>query len=324
MLFRTVKLLRVSPFSVFMKDLKKTGELRNMSLANGARVASRMYRNLTPSQMRSLQERASKITYPALKAFNDFQRRECRNLTHMTNAERQRVVGEMWRKSAKRRELQLKKIQAKSRERREERKLRMQDEMKKRLFPTVRKYRIHKVDPADIKRPGFPDITASKKVKGGTMSKKSDRNRGTNKGKGVGTGKVVSMGKSAVRDKIAGTSRSANVSRVINTGRGAIKGKIASVRKAPSMSESMSKSKGKLTSPSKGAPVNLMKVRGRVPAAGKPGLKEVTNERRATRGSQTVRDVIIGRDAKRRLAVSRGVKNLKKNKESRKPPVRRR
>nr|CCD17084.1 unnamed protein product [Trypanosoma congolense IL3000] len=167
MLSRTINLLRVSPFSLFMKDLKKKRELTGMTLAQGVRVASRMYRALRPAQRRALQSRANQLTYPALEAFNAFQRRESRHLIHLKNAQRQRIIGEMWRKSEQRKNLELKKLREKAKERREARLSLMKTKKKVGILPSVRKFRIKKVD----------DYGAREDVK----SKISKRSRPSNK-----------------------------------------------------------------------------------------------------------------------------------------------
>ncbi|KAG8342235.1 hypothetical protein ERJ75_001654400 [Trypanosoma vivax] len=97
MFSRTIAWLRISPYSLFLKDLKKTNELAGMTLKDSTRVASRMYRSLRPAQLRALKMRASKYSYPALDAFNRLQRENAYRLTHLKNAQRQRVIGDMWR-----------------------------------------------------------------------------------------------------------------------------------------------------------------------------------------------------------------------------------
>ncbi|ORC87468.1 putative kinetoplast DNA-associated protein [Trypanosoma theileri] len=94
---RTLAVLRVSPFSVFLKDLGKKNHLAGLHAKDGIKVASRMYKSLTPVQMKALKARAAKIRYPALDAFNRFQRQHAYRFTHLSNLQRQRVIGKMWR-----------------------------------------------------------------------------------------------------------------------------------------------------------------------------------------------------------------------------------
>ncbi|KEG15589.1 kinetoplast DNA-associated protein [Trypanosoma grayi] len=96
MLRRTTTTLRVSPYSLFLKDLAKTKELSGMPLQEGAKVASRMYRGLRPEELQALQKRASKARYPALDAFNRFQRQQAFRFTHLNNIQRQRIIARMW------------------------------------------------------------------------------------------------------------------------------------------------------------------------------------------------------------------------------------
>ncbi|KAH9578738.1 hypothetical protein LSM04_003687 [Trypanosoma melophagium] len=94
---RTLTVFRVSPFSLFLKDLGKKNHLVGLHAKDGIKVASRMYKSLTPVQMKTLKARAAKVRYPALDAFNRFQRQHAFRFTHLSNLQRQRVIGKMWR-----------------------------------------------------------------------------------------------------------------------------------------------------------------------------------------------------------------------------------
>lgn len=85
---------RVSAFSLYMKDLARQGKLSGTT--NTAREASKTYQKLTNAQHAALQKRADKMTYPALDAYNRFQKEYAHRFTHLNNKERQRKVAALW------------------------------------------------------------------------------------------------------------------------------------------------------------------------------------------------------------------------------------
>nr|Q8IS98.1 RecName: Full=kinetoplast-associated protein 3; AltName: Full=Histone H1-like protein p17; Flags: Precursor [Crithidia fasciculata]AAN46297.1 H1 histone-like kinetoplast DNA-binding protein [Crithidia fasciculata]prf//2206467B histone H1-like protein [Crithidia fasciculata] len=94
MLRRSPTLLRVSPFSLYMKDLAKNGTLQNDR--NPAKTASRLYRKLSEPEKMALQKRAARVSYPALDAYNRFQKEYAHRFLHLSNKKRQREVSKLW------------------------------------------------------------------------------------------------------------------------------------------------------------------------------------------------------------------------------------
>lgn len=86
--------LRVSPFSIYMRDLGRQGKLAGVK--KPATVASASYKKLSPSEQKALQKRASQVSYPALDAYNRFQKEFSHRFVHLSNRQRQRKVSALW------------------------------------------------------------------------------------------------------------------------------------------------------------------------------------------------------------------------------------
>lgn len=85
---------RVSAFSIYMKDIGRQGKL--VGVRNSAKVVSKSYHKLSPAAKAALQKRAEKMSYPALDAYNRFQKEYAHRFTHLSNKQRQRKVAALW------------------------------------------------------------------------------------------------------------------------------------------------------------------------------------------------------------------------------------
>ncbi|KAG5470786.1 hypothetical protein LSCM1_02036 [Leishmania martiniquensis] len=94
MLRHCFTLRRVSPFSVFQKHLGETGLLKGVK--NPAKKSAKMYRQLSSPERKIFEERARRLTYPALDAFNRFQREYAPRFAHLSMKQRQRKVARLW------------------------------------------------------------------------------------------------------------------------------------------------------------------------------------------------------------------------------------
>jgi hypothetical protein len=86
--------LRVSTFSLYMKDLSKTGTLKGGG--NPTKTAAKLYRSLSTPEKKALEKRAQRVSYPALDAYNRFQKKYAHRFLNMSNKQRQREVAKLW------------------------------------------------------------------------------------------------------------------------------------------------------------------------------------------------------------------------------------
>lgn len=86
--------LRVSAFSLYLKDLSRQGKLAGHK--NPQKAASQMYRKLSPVEKEALNKRAARMNYPALDAYNRFQKEYAHRFTYLPNKQRQRKVAALW------------------------------------------------------------------------------------------------------------------------------------------------------------------------------------------------------------------------------------
>ncbi|CCW60286.1 unnamed protein product [Phytomonas sp. EM1] len=94
MLHRSLSLRRVSPFSVYMRDLARQNKL--VGTNNAPKIASAGYRKLSAEEKAELVKRARSLSYPALDAYNRFQKEYSHRFLHLSNKERQRKVAQLW------------------------------------------------------------------------------------------------------------------------------------------------------------------------------------------------------------------------------------
>ncbi|CAJ1034588.1 hypothetical protein Q4I30_006867 [Leishmania utingensis] len=94
MLRRSFTLRRVSPFSLFQKHLGKTGVLKG--LKHPLKKSSELYRRLSTPERKMFEERARRVTYPALDAYNRFQKQYASRFVHLPMKQRQRKVAQVW------------------------------------------------------------------------------------------------------------------------------------------------------------------------------------------------------------------------------------
>lgn len=90
----SLTLRRVSAFSLFVKDVSRKGKLNGAP--NPQRTASALYKKLTPAQKKALERRAQRVSYPALDAYNRFQKEYAHRFVHLTNKQRQQKVAALW------------------------------------------------------------------------------------------------------------------------------------------------------------------------------------------------------------------------------------
>ncbi|KPA85027.1 putative mitochondrial Kinetoplast DNA-associated protein [Leptomonas pyrrhocoris] len=94
MMRRSQTLLRVSAFSLYMQDLGKTGTLKGDRKAT--KTSAKLYRQLSTPEKTALAKRAKRISYPALDAYNRFQKEYAHRFLHLSNRKRQREVANLW------------------------------------------------------------------------------------------------------------------------------------------------------------------------------------------------------------------------------------
>ncbi|CAG9580528.1 putative kinetoplast DNA-associated protein [Leishmania major strain Friedlin] len=94
MLRRSFTLRRVSPFSLFQKHLGETGVLKGIK--NPAKKSAQMYSKLSTPERKMFEERARRVTYPALDAYNRFQKEYAPRFLHLPMKQRQRKVAQLW------------------------------------------------------------------------------------------------------------------------------------------------------------------------------------------------------------------------------------
>ncbi|KAG5495695.1 hypothetical protein GH5_03360 [Leishmania sp. Ghana 2012 LV757] len=94
MLRRCLALRRVSPFSIFQKHLGETRVLKGIK--NPTRKSAKMYRQLSTPERKIFEERARRVSYPALDAYNRFQKEYAPRFVHLPMKQRQRKVAQLW------------------------------------------------------------------------------------------------------------------------------------------------------------------------------------------------------------------------------------
>ncbi|AYU81944.1 kinetoplast-associated protein 3 [Leishmania donovani] len=94
MLRRSFTLRRASPFSLFQKHLGETGVLKGVK--NPTRKSAQMYSKLSTPERKMFEERARRVTYPALDAYNRFQKEYAPRFLHLPMKQRQRKVAQLW------------------------------------------------------------------------------------------------------------------------------------------------------------------------------------------------------------------------------------
>ncbi|KAG5470371.1 hypothetical protein LSCM4_03067 [Leishmania orientalis] len=94
MLRRCLALRRVSPFSIFQKHLGETRVLKGIK--NPTRKSAQMYRQLSTPERKIFEERARRVSYPALDAYNRFQKEYAPRFMHLPMKQRQRKVAQLW------------------------------------------------------------------------------------------------------------------------------------------------------------------------------------------------------------------------------------
>lgn len=94
MLRRSFTLRRVSPFSLFQKHLGETGVLKGMK--NPAKKSAQLYHKLSTPERKIFEARARGVTYPALDAYNRFQKEYASRFLHLPMKQRQRKVAQLW------------------------------------------------------------------------------------------------------------------------------------------------------------------------------------------------------------------------------------
>lgn len=94
MMRRSQTFLRVSAFSLYMKDLAKTGTLKGDR--HPTKTSGKLYRQLSSPEKKQLERRAMRVSYPALDAYNRFQKEYAHRFLHLSNKQRQREVAKLW------------------------------------------------------------------------------------------------------------------------------------------------------------------------------------------------------------------------------------
>lgn len=94
MMRRCQTFLRVSAFSLYVKDLAKTGKLKGSK--KPMTTSGKLYRQLSSPEKKALEKRAQRISYPALDAYNRFQKEYAHRFLHLPNKRRQREVAKLW------------------------------------------------------------------------------------------------------------------------------------------------------------------------------------------------------------------------------------
>ncbi|KAG5496440.1 hypothetical protein JKF63_02742 [Porcisia hertigi] len=94
MLRRSLTLHRASAFSLFQKHLGETGILKG--LKNPNQKSAKMYRQLSTPERKIFEQRARRVTYPALDAYNRFQKEYAHRFLHLPMKQRQRKVAQLW------------------------------------------------------------------------------------------------------------------------------------------------------------------------------------------------------------------------------------
>ncbi|KAK7198483.1 kinetoplast-associated protein p18-2 [Novymonas esmeraldas] len=92
MLRRSQTFLRVSPYALFLRDMKKTGTSKKFDL----KKAAVSYRRLSPNQKRQLVRRADATTFPRQQAYLRFAKREWKNLANVPLRRRHALLREKW------------------------------------------------------------------------------------------------------------------------------------------------------------------------------------------------------------------------------------
>lgn len=84
----------VSAFSVYLKHLGDSGVLKGVR--NPTKRSSKMYRQLSSPERKIYEQRARRLSYPALDAYNRFQKEMAPRFIHLSNKQRQRKVAQLW------------------------------------------------------------------------------------------------------------------------------------------------------------------------------------------------------------------------------------
>ncbi|KPI84595.1 kinetoplast-associated protein 3 [Leptomonas seymouri] len=77
-----------------MKQLSKSGTLKGDR--SPAKTAAKLYRQLSTPEKKVLEKRAQRVSYPALDAYNRFQKEYAHRFVHLSNKNRQREVAKLW------------------------------------------------------------------------------------------------------------------------------------------------------------------------------------------------------------------------------------